>query len=177
VLHPLPSGRRTMSHTCWMGAAAHEVVDDRAQGLPRRVSFPAERLRGARSNPSAQHREGSVLSECGRADPSGGGPGSRPGTVSLAHHCVWFGRTPGAQAPRLEVLCQSIEDGVVTTAHVLAGIMAHTPPNCFKSRACSRLRATQNLRKGFICTPAKLLIHRPYLSQPAIYSIMSPNER
>jgi hypothetical protein len=52
------------------------------------------------------------------------------------------------------MLHQSIENGVVTTAHVLAGIMAHTPPHCLKSRTCSRLKATQNLKKGFTCTPA-----------------------
>jgi hypothetical protein len=61
---------------------------------------------------------------------------------------------PACRRHVLEVLRQSIEDGVVTTAHVLAGIMAHTPPNCCKRRACSRLRATQNLKKGFTCTPA-----------------------
>src|SRR5262245_10246574 len=83
-----------------MGAAAHEVVADLAQGLPRRLSSPAERLNGARSNPAAQHREARVPSECGWDDPSCSGPASRPGTVSLGHHRIWFERTPGVQAPR-----------------------------------------------------------------------------
>jgi hypothetical protein len=56
VLHPLPNGRRAMSQTRRMGAAAHEVLDDLVQGLPKRVSSPAERLKGARSKPFAQHR-------------------------------------------------------------------------------------------------------------------------
>jgi hypothetical protein len=57
-----------------MGAAAHEAVADRAQGLPRRVASLAERLKDARSNLAAQQREGSVPSGAGRADPSCGGP-------------------------------------------------------------------------------------------------------
>lgn len=91
-----------MSHTCWVGAAAHQGVADLAQGLPRRVSSRAERLRGARSNLAAQQREGSVPSGAGRADPSGGGPEPRLGTVSLAHQCAWLERSAGVQAPRLE---------------------------------------------------------------------------
>jgi len=75
------------------------------------------------------------------------------------------------------VLRQSIEEGVVTIAHVLAVIMAHIPPNCCKSCACSRLSATQNLKKGFTCTPAKLLMNRPYLLPTPTHFIMPPNER
>jgi hypothetical protein len=47
-----------------------------------------------------------------------------------------------------------LDEAVATIAHVLVGSMAPTPPICFKSRACSRLKATKNLKKGFTCTPA-----------------------
>jgi hypothetical protein len=82
-----------------MGALAHKVGADLAQGLPRRVSSPVERLQGAGSNPGADHREGSVLAGSGRADPSCGGPRSRPGMVSLTYHCIMVGITHGVQAP------------------------------------------------------------------------------
>jgi hypothetical protein len=143
-----------MSQMGWMGATAHEAIADLAQGLPRRVSSPAKKLKGARSDPAAQPREGSVLSGSGRADPSCGGPGSRPGTVRSPTTADGLEELPECRRHLLEVLRQSNEEGIVTTAHVLAGFMAQAPPNCCKSRACSRLRATQNLKKGFTCTPA-----------------------
>ena len=49
----------------------------------------------------------------------------------------------------------------------MAKVEYKTAPDYFKGRACSRLRATQNLKGGFTCTPAKLPIHRPYLIQAA----------
>jgi hypothetical protein len=96
-----------------MGVAAHKVVDNLANSLPRCVSAPAERLIGARSNPAAQHREGSVPSECGWADPSYSGLASRPGKLSLGHHRVWFETTPGVRRHVLEVLRQPIDKSVI----------------------------------------------------------------
>ena len=79
----------------------------------RRESFLAERLKGARSNLAAQQCEESMPSGSGRADPSCGGPAVEAGTVSLAHHCVWFGRTPSVQAPRLGRAALAVQNGII----------------------------------------------------------------
>jgi magnesium chelatase family protein len=48
-----------------------------------------------------------------------------PGEVSLAHHGVRFlDELPECRRQVLEVLRQPIEEGVVTIAHVLAGVMS-----------------------------------------------------
>jgi magnesium chelatase family protein len=97
----------------------------------------------------APHR---IISDAGLI---GGGHVPMPGDESLARYgMLLLDERPEFRRHVLEVLRQSIEDGVVTTAHVLVGIMAHTLPNWFKSHACSRLRPTQNLKTGFTCTPA-----------------------
>jgi hypothetical protein len=102
-----------------MGAAAHEGVTDRAQGLPRCVSALAERLKGAQSTPAAQHCEGSVLSRAGRAAPSGGGPGPRPARGRLHTTAYGVEELPEFRCHVLEVLRQSLDDRMVTITRVL----------------------------------------------------------
>jgi hypothetical protein len=87
-------------------------VADRAQGLPRRVSAPAERLKGVRSPPAAQPREGRVLSGAGRAAPSGG-PGSRPARGRLHTTAYGVEELPACRRHILDVLRQPQEDGVI----------------------------------------------------------------
>jgi hypothetical protein len=176
VLHPLPNGRRALSHTCWMGAAAHEVVDDLAQGLPRRVSSPAERLKGARSTPAAQHCEGCVPSGSERADPSCGGPGSRPGTVSLAHHCVWFGRTLRVQAPPPGSAAPVDREWCRDNRPCVGGDHGSYPTPLFEKPYLLAVESNPKPEKRLHLPARQPLIHLSCLFQAAAFSIMPPNE-
>jgi Magnesium chelatase, subunit ChlI len=107
----------------------------------------------------------------------GGGHIPMPGEVSLAHHGVLFlDERPESRRHVLEVLRQPLEESVATIARMLGG-HANIPLDSFKGRACSRLRAAQNPKRGFTCTPAKPWFRRPYLLQPPRHFIMPPNER
>jgi hypothetical protein len=106
-----------------------------------------------------------------------GGHVPMPGEVSLAHNGVRFlDEWPEFRRHVLKVLRQPLEESVVTIARALAGIMP-IPSDSFEGRACSHLRATQNLKRGFTCRPDRHLISRPYLLQAATHFIMPPNER
>ena len=137
------------------GPAAHHHP---AGDAPRRGDEITRIHRVAASPATARHGSSRPF----RAPPHHLGCGAdRRGMCRCRAMCRWptmacssWMRWPEFRRHILEVLRQPIEDGVVTTAHVLAGIMAHTPRNCLKRCVCSRLRAAQKPEKRFTCTPA-----------------------